>query len=123
MGKSSEDYLEAIYLLSGTTASVRSVDIARELGFSKPSVSIALKKLRAEGLIMMNGSGHIALTERGDQLARRVWDRHKTIYSWLRAMGVSEECAESDACGIEHIISEETFTAMQRALVAREDLR
>lgn len=115
--------MEAIYLLSGTTASVRSVDIARELGFSKPSVSIALKKLRAEGLIMMNGSGHIALTERGDQLARRVWDRHKTIYSWLRAMGVSEECAESDACGIEHIISEETFTAMQRALVAREDLR
>jgi len=135
IGKSTEDYLEAIYLLSGCAADcvrtenklhtankVRGVDIAREMHFSKPSVSIALKKLRAEGFIVMDANGHIALTERGDLLARRVWDRHKTIFTWLRAMGVSEANAEKDACGIEHIISEETFAAMQRALAGREDL-
>lgn len=118
LGKSSEDYLETILLLSGKTTRVRSIDIAREMGFSKPSVSIAIKKLREEGHITVDNSGHIFLTEQGKAYAMRVWDRHKTIHSWLRQIGVSEENAESDACKIEHILSEETYLTIRQNMLS-----
>ena len=117
LGKSTEDYLETIFLLSKRLKDVRSVDIAHEMGFSKPSVSIAVKKLRSDGHIEVNEFGYILLTEQGATQARRVWDRHRTIYLWLLSLGVSEQNAEIDACNIEHIISEETFLAVRQKLM------
>jgi Mn-dependent DtxR family transcriptional regulator len=118
LGKSSEDYLETILLLSGDSEYVRSIDIAREMGFSKPSVSAAVKKLREDGHITVDNLGYILLTKQGKEQALRVWDRHKTIHAWLRQLGVSEENAEEDACKIEHILSDETFWAIRQSMLS-----
>ena len=114
--ESAEDYLEAILRLREQKGFVRSVDIAGMLGVTKPSVSFAMKRLRENGFILMDEDNLITLTEEGAAIARRVYDRHKTLVAYLVSIGVSEEIAREDACKIEHDISEETFSALRRQL-------
>jgi len=111
---SAEDYLETILLLSRKTGAVRSIDIVGELGFSKPSVSIAMKKLRGDDLIRMDSDGYITLTEDGLDVASRVYERHSVLYDWLVKIGVGENIAAADACRMEHILNEETFQAIKQ---------
>ena len=115
--ESAEDYLEAILRLRESKGYVRSVDISQMLGVTKPSVSFAMKKLRENGYIHMDEDNLITLTEMGEKIALRVYDRHKTLVSFLTSIGVSEEIAREDACKIEHDISEETFEALRRQLL------
>ncbi len=110
---SAEDYLETILLLSQKTGTVRSIDIVEEMGFSKPSVSVAMKKLREGELIHMNTDGYITLTEKGEEVAKQVYGRHSTLYDWLVSIGVGEKTAAGDACRMEHILSEEAFQAIK----------
>ena len=117
---SAEDYLETILLLSKKKGAVRSVDIGDEMGFSRPSVSVALKKLREDGLAAMDADGFITLTEKGEAAASQVYDRHSTLFDWLLALGVSETAAATDACRMEHVLSEESFAAIRRDLSFRE---
>lgn len=114
--KSAEDYLETILRLREQKGFVRSVDIAGMLGVTKPSVSFAMKRLRENGFILMDEDNLITLTEEGAAIARRVYDRHKTLVAFLVSIGVSEETAREDACKIEHDISEETLSALRRQL-------
>ncbi len=107
--ESAEDYLESILMLKERLGIVRSIDIVNELGLSKPSVSVAMKKLRENGYISMAHDGSITLNETGMQIAKRVYGRHKTITRMFILMGVSEEAAATDACKVEHDLSEETF--------------
>ncbi len=112
LGKSSEDYLEAMLMLKEERGYVRSVDIAEHLGVSKPSVSIAVKKLKENGYLEMDRSGFITLTESGHEIAERIYTRHKTLTSFFEMLGVDPEIAQEDACLVEHDLSEETFSAL-----------
>ncbi|MCM1552951.1 MAG: metal-dependent transcriptional regulator [Butyrivibrio sp.] len=116
--ESQENYLETILILSQRKPVVRSVDIAAELGFSKPSISIAIKNLKAQGLVTVTQEGFVYLTPAGSQIANGVYERHRTLTDALVRLGVSEKTAEEDACRIEHIISEETFQALKKRLTA-----
>ena len=107
--ESAEDYLEAILALKERLGSVRSIDIVREKNFSKPSVSIAMKKLRENGYIEMDSDGMITLLPPGEEIARRIYNRHRLLRLFLEGLDVSRENANADACKIEHDISEETF--------------
>lgn len=111
--ESLEDYLERILMLSEENKPVRSIDIALSMGFSKPSVSIAMKKLKERGLIEINDKGHITLTGEGHCIASTTYEKHKLITDVLIAIGVSEEVAREDACKIEHEISDETFVKLK----------
>lgn len=115
--ESSEDYLEAILRLRETKGAVRSVEIASLLGVTKPSVSFAMKKLRENDFIRMDEDNLITLTEKGEAIALRIYDRHKTIMSFLVKLGVDEDTAREDACKIEHDISEESFNALRKHLL------
>ncbi len=115
--QSAEDYLEAILRLRETKGQVRSVDISLLLGVTKPSVSFAMKKLRENEFIQMDQENLITLTEKGEEIAMRIYDRHKTIMSFLTAIGVEEGVAREDACKIEHDISEESFNALRKHLL------
>ena len=112
--ESAENYLETILILQNRKGSVRSVDIAAELEFSKPSVSVAMKNLREQECITVNAEGLISLTEKGRQIAERVYERHTLFTRWLASLGVDEMIAAEDACRIEHVISEETFRAIKQ---------
>lgn len=116
MHESSEDYLEKILMLQKRLGQVRSIDIVNELGFSKPSVSIAMKKLRENGYIEMDGENLITLTASGAKVARRIYARHQTLTKLLVQLGVSHETAEKDACKIEHDISDESFARIKAYL-------
>ncbi|WP_295587720.1 metal-dependent transcriptional regulator [uncultured Oscillibacter sp.] len=107
--ESAEDYLESILVLRERRGVVHSIDIVNELGYSKPSVSIAMKKLRENGYISMSPDGSITLNESGLAIASRVYDRHKTITKLFTLLGVSAEAAAEDACKVEHDLSDETF--------------
>lgn len=107
--ESAEDYLESILILKERRGSVRSIDIVNELGFSKPSVSVAMKKLRENGYISMDADGSIELNESGMAIASRVYGRHKTITKFFTLLGVSAAAAAEDACKVEHDLSDETF--------------
>ena len=111
--ESGEDYLETILILHNKTGYVRSIDIATELGYSKPSVSRAMGILKANGYITVEPSGQIVLTDEGRKKAESVYHRHLVITDFLEGLGVSRENAELDACKIEHIISEETFARIK----------
>ena len=111
--ESMENYLETIYILDRKTGYVRSVDVATELGFSKPSISNAMKKLKAEGYVQIEDKGRIVLTEKGRQKAESTYERHCVISGLLMNIGVSREVALEDACRMEHIISQETFECMK----------
>ncbi|MCR5182034.1 MAG: metal-dependent transcriptional regulator [Clostridia bacterium] len=112
LGKSSEDYLEAMLMLKEEKGYIRSVDIADQLGVSKPSVSIAVKKLKESGYLDMDRSGFITLSEPGREIAERIYIRHKTLTSFFQMLGVDPEIAQEDACLVEHDLSEETFNAL-----------
>ena len=107
--ESAENYLETILMLKNKNGSVRSIDIANELGVSKPSVSVAMKAFREEGYITVDENGGISLTEKGKEIADRMYERHEIIASVLMKIGVSKETAYEDSCKIEHDISNETF--------------
>lgn len=111
--ESKEDYLETILILQNRNGEVRSVDIAAELEFSKPSVSVAMKNLREEDCIVVDKNGYITLTEKGKEIAERVYERHVLFIGWLTSMGVPEDIAAEDACRIEHCISTESFEAIK----------
>lgn len=111
--ESMENYLETILILSRTKPVVRSVDIAEELGFSKPSVSVATKKLKESGHITVTKEGYIYLTDSGKEIAETILERHELISQWLIFLGVDEKTAMEDACRIEHVISPESFSAIK----------
>ncbi|MBR3704348.1 MAG: metal-dependent transcriptional regulator [Oscillospiraceae bacterium] len=112
--ESAENYLEAILTLNRERPDVHAIDIATYLDFSKPSVSIAMKKLREAGYILVDEHGHITLTETGAEIAERVYERHTFLSQWLRSIDVPPEIAAEDACRMEHILSNESFEAIRR---------
>ena len=107
--ESAEYYLENILILTQRNGMVRQIDIVNEMNFSKPSISIAMKKLREAGYIEMDEAGYILLTQAGREIAERIYARHKLLTRVLTAIGVSEESAADQACRIEHVIDEETY--------------
>ena len=111
--ESAENYLETILVLRNRKGSVRSIDIATELGFSKPSVSIAMKNLRENGYIAVDDSGNITLLEKGRHIAEMIYERHTLLQDWLITLGVDPKIAAEDACRIEHVISAESFQAIK----------
>ena len=117
--ESVEDYLETILILSKRLPVVRSIDIANELNYSKPSVSVAMKNLKGRGYVYVTDEGYVHLTAEGLQLAESVYERHSLLSSWLISLGVDPEIATADACKMEHDLSEETYQAMLRLLSER----
>ena len=107
--KSAEDYLETILKLQMQNGQVRSIDIVAEMHFSKPSVSVAMKKLRESGHVLMDENGLLTLTEEGQAIAQRIYERHQILTRLLTALGVDEETAAEEACKIEHDLSDGTF--------------
>ena len=107
--ESAEDYLETILVLYERNGQVRSIDIVNEMNFSKPSISIAMKKLRENGYIRMDVNGLITLTDAGRNIAERIYSRHKLLTKVLVAIGIDEKKASSEACKIEHDIDDETY--------------
>ena len=114
--ESGEMYLEAIYVLREKTGFVRSIDISEYLGYSKPSVSRAMGILRSGEYIQVDTDGGITLTEKGQDIARKIYARHKLLTDLLVRIGVSEKTAAEDACKLEHAISDESFEALQKYL-------
>lgn len=112
--ESGEMYLESIYVLSKAQGTVRSIDISEYLGYSKPSVSRAMGILRSGDYILVDNDGGITLTEKGQQIARKIYERHTLLTRLLISLGVSEETAAADACKLEHAISDESFEALKR---------
>ncbi|MBQ5734732.1 MAG: metal-dependent transcriptional regulator [Lachnospiraceae bacterium] len=112
--ESAENYLETILVLSKKLPVVRSVDIANELGFKKPSVSIAMKNLKEKNHITVTDAGFIYLTETGKEIAEMIYERHELLTKCLVMLGVDEAIAAEDACKIEHVISKESFNAIKK---------
>ena len=114
IGESAESYLETILVLMARNGSVRSIDIANELNFSKPSISIFMKNLKAAGYIKIDNGGLITLTESGKTIAETIYERHRLLSEWLIKLGVTPETATADACKMEHVISAESFEAIKK---------
>ena len=112
--ESTEMYLETILVLKNRLGLVRSIDIANEMGYSKPTISVAMKKFRGEGLVTVDESGFVNLTEAGRDIAERIDERHQVLTHILMSLGVSREHAEHDASKIEHDICDETFDALKK---------
>ena len=112
--ESAEDYLETILILSKRRPVVRSIDIAVEMNYSKPSISVAMKNLREKGLIEVSSAGFITITESGFRIAAKIYERHTVLSNWLISLGIPEEPAIKDACKMEHQMSEESFNAMKQ---------
>ena len=119
--ESAEDYLEAILMLRERLGVVRSIDIAGELGYSKPSVSIAMKKLRENGYILVDKEGYITLLPAGEKVAQRIYERHRLLTDFFVRLGVDPEVAAADACKVEHDLSDETFQRIKEHAEARRD--
>ena len=115
--QSAEDYLECILKLSKELPVVRSIDIANEMNYSKPSISVAMKNLRLNGYINVDNSGFITLTESGMEIASNIYDRHLILRKWLEFLGIDPEIAEQDACKIEHTLRKETYTALRKHIL------
>lgn len=113
LAESGENYLENIYILQKKLGMVRSIDLAREMDFSKPSVSRAIHALEKQGLLVMEENGNLQLTEKGERIAADIYERHVFLSNYLIAIGVDEEIAAMDACRIEHVISKESFERMK----------
>ena len=120
--ESSEDYLETILILSQKKPVVRSVDIANEMGFKKPSVSVAMRNLRERGHIAVSDEGYITLTPSGHEIANRIYERHRLLTAWLRSLGIEDKTAEDDACKLEHDLTPESFTAIKEFILAHSNL-
>lgn len=114
INESAENYLETILILHNRLGMVRSIDIATELGFSKPSVSVFMKNLRENGYILVDKDGDITLTDAGRAIADKIYERHQMIAEILMALGVDEETAYRDSCKIEHDISDKSFECMKQ---------
>ena len=112
--ESGQMYLETIYVLSKTKNLVRAIDVCEHMGYSKPSVSRAMGILKKESLITIDPSGHIALTDKGREIAESMYERHTLLSSFLESIGVDSEIAAEDACRIEHCISEQSFEAIKK---------
>lgn len=122
MYESGEDYIETIYRLKRKNGFVRSVDVANELGYSRPSVSRAVGILKKDGYLSMDSAGELELTAKGKRKATKIYDRHKTLTKFLmKTAGVSAKTAENDACRIEHIISETTFSGIKKFMKSLTD--
>lgn len=117
--ESAENYLETILILHNRKGAVRAIDIATELEFSKPSVSVAMKNLRQNGYIETDADGFISLLPPGLAIAERMLERHTMISDWLIALGVAPDIAVEDACRIEHVISTESFEAVKRYVLEK----
>lgn len=117
LGESLEDYLEAILILHKQKGYVRSVDVARHMNFSKPSVCHAVKELRKKGYLEMDSEGYLCLNEKGMDLAQKIYERHCFFKESLIAAGVQPKQAEQDACRIEHVISEESYQKLRDNLL------
>lgn len=111
--ESAEDYLEAILILRERQGTVRSIDVVHQLALTKPSVSVAMKRFRENGYIQMDADGSITLLPPGEEIAQRIYDRHKLLARLLMGLGVSEDTAAADACKIEHNLSDETFEKLK----------
>lgn len=114
--QSAEDYFETIYMLKRKNGSVRAIDVVNELGFSKPTVSVAMKKFRENGFVTVDEAGQIELTEAGLAIAKKTFEKHTVISEMLIMLGVPEEIALEDACRMEHGLSDESFAAMKEHL-------
>lgn len=118
--QSAEDYLETILVLGRRKPMIRSIDIVNELGYSKPSVSIAMKNLRENGYISMDHDGYITLKPDGLKIAEKIYERHTMLTELLVALGVDRETAVEDACKIEHVISSESFAAIKSHVMKKQ---
>lgn len=114
--ESGEMYLETIFILSQKGGVIRSVDVAEEMGFSKPSVSRAVGLLKQGGYLTADGEGHLSLTAEGEEVARKIYERHTILTAFLIQLGVDEKSAAEDACKIEHDISDASFAAIKQHL-------
>ncbi|MBR4461457.1 MAG: metal-dependent transcriptional regulator [Erysipelotrichaceae bacterium] len=112
--ESAEMYLETILVLSKKIENVRSIDICKQMNYSKPSISRAMKNLKNEDYINIDENGYIELTEKGLKIASKIYERHKILTDYFIGLGVSEKTAEDDACKIEHVISDETFNIIKK---------
>ena len=112
--RAAEDYLEAMLMMQQKHGYIRSIDIAEQLGVTKPSVTYTTKRLRENGYITMDREGLITLTDKGREIAERIYDRHKRLTEFLMYLGVDEETARTDACKIEHDLSEASFQALKK---------
>ena len=119
--ESAENYLEAILMVRQEKGAVRSIDIVNHLGFSKPSVSVAMKHLESDGLIHRDNDGYICLTESGEEIAQMIYERHSLLTDIFIRLGVDPEVAREDACKIEHDLSEQTFEQIKRAYTAHKE--
>ena len=120
--ESAENYLETILMLGKEKPYVRSIDIANELNFSKPSVRVAMKNLRENGYILMDDQGHITLTASGQTIADTMYERHTMLSNWLIYLGVDAKTAAEDACRMEHVLSAQTFEAIKRHITLGHEL-
>ena len=111
--ESTENYLETILVLSQSGEPVRSIDIANELEFTRPSVSVAMKNLRENGFIEIDNDGYISLTDSGKKIAESMYERHTLISDWLIYLGLDKETAVNDACKMEHVMSEKSFLVIK----------
>ena len=119
--ESAEMYLETIYILTRVSTTVRSVDVAEHMGYSKPSVSRAVGLLKKEGCVTTDEDGFLFLTQEGLEMAEKIFERHTVLSGLLMKMGVSVETAAEDACKIEHNISDETFQCLKRYAESKDD--
>ena len=124
MNKSAEEYIKTLYILKRRNERVRSVDIARELGFSRASVSAAVTYLRNENIIVMQGNGELEFTDKGERIADHIYERHKILSRFLcYVAGVDEETTKADACGMGHFISERTYKGIKKYIKDHPELK
>lgn len=121
--EAAENYLETIYMIRNKKGSCRSIDVASELGYSKPTVSIMMKNLRENGYIRIDDGGELILTESGLEIALRMYERHEIIARWFIMLGIDEDVAYHDACKIEHDISSQTFEAIKKHIADFNDMQ
>ena len=119
--ESGEMYLETIYVLTKKSNSVRAIDVAEEMGYSKPSISRAIGILKQGGYVVTDDHGFLSLTESGREVAEKIYERHTILSNFLIHIGVSPETADEDACKVEHILSDETFDAIKKFASGKED--
>ncbi len=118
--ESGQMYLETIYILSMSSKYVRAIDVGEQMGFSKPSVSRALSRLRGDGYVLADENGYLSLTDKGLEVAQTIYERHTILSELLVRLGVDEKVAAEDACRIEHVISRESFDALKRHMRKHE---
>lgn len=111
--EAAENYLEAILILRNKQEQVRSIDVVNYMNYSKPTISVVMKQFRENGYIDMNDGGYITLTEKGEKIANKTYERHNIVAAFLMAIGVDEETAYNDSCKIEHAISEKSFQCLK----------